>query len=274
MRMFLFFLVEKQNQTYPYYSFIKNLILVKKYFMQKLILFVIVICFIIGCRTQSPNTNNNGGNNNNSTPVNLPSITICNQVWTSKNLDVDHYRNGDIIPQVTDPIQWANLTTGAWCYYNNDPAMGAIYGKLYNWYAVNDYRGLAPSGWHIASEYDWNKLVKCIDNSADTNCTFCSQSANAGFYLKESGNSHWSVPSNSNNSFGFTALPSGFRAVEKQPLLLCNFESLSNTASWWTSGFLQQTYPMARFLHNNNNELIKDTGGNMENGLPIRCVKD
>ena len=71
-------------------------------------------------------------------------VTICSQIWMNKNLDVTTYRNGDPIAQVTDPAQWANLTTGAWCYYNNDPAMGPLYGKLYNWYAVNDPRGLCP----------------------------------------------------------------------------------------------------------------------------------
>jgi hypothetical protein len=72
-----------------------------------------------------------------------PSVTICTQVWTLNNLDVTTYRNGESIPEVTDPTAWAALTTGAWCYYNNDSATGAIYGKLYNWYAVNDPRGLA-----------------------------------------------------------------------------------------------------------------------------------
>ena len=68
--------------------------------------------------------------------VNLPSVAICQPVWTTKNLDVTTYRNGTPIPQVTSATAWANLTTGAWCYYNNDPANNAVYGKLYNWYAV------------------------------------------------------------------------------------------------------------------------------------------
>jgi Fibrobacter succinogenes major domain (Fib_succ_major) len=72
--------------------------------------------------------------------------TICDQDWMIKNLDVDHYRNGDPIPQVTDLTAWHELTTGAWCYYENNTANGTVYGKLYNWYAVNDPRGLAPSG--------------------------------------------------------------------------------------------------------------------------------
>jgi uncharacterized protein (TIGR02145 family) len=82
---------------------------------------------------------------------NIETVIIGNQEWAVKNLDVSRYRNGDIIPEVKDPKKWANLKTGAWCYYNNDPVNGKIYGKLYNWYAVNDPRGLAPEGFHIPS---------------------------------------------------------------------------------------------------------------------------
>ena len=85
-------------------------------------------------------------------------VTIGNQVWTSKNLDVSTYRNGDAIPQVQDANAWENLTTGAWCYYDNDASNGTKYGKLYNWYAVNDPRGLAPKGYHIPTDAEWTQL--------------------------------------------------------------------------------------------------------------------
>ena len=80
------------------------------------------------------------------TAVFLPTIVIGTQQWMSKNLDVAFYRNGDPIPQVTDPTAWAALTTGAWCYYDNDSTQGNKYGKLYNWYAVNDPRGFSTTG--------------------------------------------------------------------------------------------------------------------------------
>ena len=90
----------------------------------------------------------------------LPGVTIGSQVWTTNNLDVKIYRNGDAIPQVTTSTAWAALTTGAWCWYNNDSATNAAtYGKLYNWYAVNDSRGLAPSGYHIPTDVEWTKLT-------------------------------------------------------------------------------------------------------------------
>ena len=86
-------------------------------------------------------------------------VTIGKQTWATKNLDVESYRNGDAIPQVQDNTAWENLTTGAWCYYQNKAANGTKYGKLYNWYAVNDPRGLAPNGYHIPTDVEWTILT-------------------------------------------------------------------------------------------------------------------
>lgn len=95
-------------------------------------------------------------------------VDICNQFWTKTNLNVSKYRNGDIIPQVTDTGEWHGLTTGAWCYYGNDSANGIVYGKLYNWYAVVDPRGLAPLGYHIPTKEEWNVLNACPESSGFT----------------------------------------------------------------------------------------------------------
>ena len=89
-------------------------------------------------------------------------VTIGTQVWMTENLNVDKFRNGDVIPHAKTVEEW--LTAGdnqqpAWCYYKNDSANSAKYGKLYNWYAVNDSRGLAPQGWHVASDAEWTKLT-------------------------------------------------------------------------------------------------------------------
>ena len=89
-------------------------------------------------------------------------VTIGTQTWTSKNLNVGTYRNGDKIPQVQDKNAWAKLKTGAWCYYENKAANGTTYGKLYNWYAVNDPRGLAPFGYHIPTEAEWTLLTNYL----------------------------------------------------------------------------------------------------------------
>lgn len=93
----------------------------------------------------------------------IETVVIGMQEWTKTNLNVSKYRNGDIIPEVKDFKKWSTLTTGAWCYYDNDPVNGSIYGKLYNWYAVNDPRGLAPDGYHIPSENEWKYLQNYLN---------------------------------------------------------------------------------------------------------------
>ena len=98
-------------------------------------------------------------------------IKIDRQIWMCSNLDVDHYRNGDPIPQVRGKKKWENLKTGAWCYYDNDPENGGKFGKLYNWYAVNDPRGLAPEGWRVPSEEELDEFLDAAETD-DFNALF------------------------------------------------------------------------------------------------------
>lgn len=100
----------------------------------------------------------NSDDNVNIRKVVYESVQIGEQVWMSRNLDVTHYRNGDPIPYIPDSADWVNLKTGAWCYFGNLAEHDSAFGKLYNWYAVNDPRGLAPKGWKIPSDDDWNEL--------------------------------------------------------------------------------------------------------------------
>ena len=144
----------------------------------------------------------------------------CSEVWMTKNLDVSTYRNGDTIPQVTDDKQWASLSTGAWCYYNNDSARGKIYGKLYNFYAVRDPRGLAPTGYHMPSDAEWTSLETSLE-------TFLGLS-HPGDALKEAGTKNWHSPnSGATNSSGFSGLPGGSRTY------LGNFEDIGTSGKWW-----------------------------------------
>ena len=94
------------------------------------------------------------------------SVYIHGQQWMTTNLAVTHYRNGDKIPQVRNQANWNTLTTGAWCWYNNDSATGAVYGRLYNWYAVNDPRGLAPAGWHVPNDAEWARVSTFLGGKA------------------------------------------------------------------------------------------------------------
>lgn len=86
-------------------------------------------------------------------------VTIGTQDWLIENLKVTHYRTGDAIPNVTGNTQWGNLTTGAYCDYDNSVGNGTTYGRLYNWFAVNDSRKIAPTGWHVSSDAEWTVLT-------------------------------------------------------------------------------------------------------------------
>jgi len=188
-------------------------------------------------------------------PLKIPTITINTQTWMLYNLDVATYRNGDIIPEVTDQTQWSNLTTGAWCYYNNDSANGAIYGRLYNWYAVNDLRGLAPVGYHIPSSNEWLTLRNYL-GGINT----------AGGPLKETGTTHWISNTGATNSSGFTALPGGIRVYPG------TFSSLNYYGYWWTTTGGGISASSMKIEYNTitavqvSNEII--------NGLSVRCLKD
>jgi uncharacterized protein (TIGR02145 family) len=175
----------------------------------------------------------------------------------AKNLEVAFYRNGDPIPQVTDPTEWAGLTTGAWCYYNNDSTQGTTYGKLYNWYAVNDPRGLAPAGWHIPSDAEWTTL----ENSLGGNSV-------AGGKMKEAGTLHWASPNTGgNNNSGWAGLPDGYRSLNG------SFNTIGNNGYWWSSlesGFI---FAMTRFLIHDDGVITTSNYGK-RGGFSVRCLRD
>jgi uncharacterized protein (TIGR02145 family) len=188
----------------------------------------------------------------------LPSVTIGTQVWTTQNLSVVRYRNGDIIPQVTDPTQWAALTTGAWCWYNNDSATySATYGRLYNWYATNDARGFTPQGWHIPSTSEWSILETTLGGSTI-----------AGGAMKST--SGWNSPNTgATNSSGFTGLPGGYRGNSGA------FNYIGYNGSWWSSTVYETTNAWSCTLNYNN--ITADRNYEFEAkrvGLSVRCVRD
>jgi uncharacterized protein (TIGR02145 family) len=185
-----------------------------------------------------------------SAAVFLPTIVIGTQQWARLNLDVVTYRNGDIIPQVTDEATWNSLTTGAWCYYNNDPATASSFGKLYNWYAVNDPRGLAPTGWHIPTDAEWGILINKLN----------SYSGDIGKKLKQVG-STWSNNTGATNESGFTGLPGGTRAGG-------SFSRLGQIGMWWSSGTCAYAY-----LEYTLSDLRR-SGSNPEFGISVRCIRD
>ena len=217
-----------------------------------MVLAILLLSFLISCsKDNCSNPNPNPINNK------VDTVKIGNQVWMNKDLDVDHYRNGDPIPQVSDSAQWANLKTGAWCYYNNYPPIGAINGKLYNWYAVNDPRVLAPEGWHIPSDAEWTELVNYLggDNIA-------------GGKLREAGNSHWVSPNTgATNESGFTALPGGWRNY------LGVFDDVGYTDGWLSSTEYDAYGAWYRYVGYDGAYIVRVIGSK-GTGFSVRCVRD
>lgn len=185
------------------------------------------------------------------------SLNIGSQVWMNHNLRVTKYRNGDPIPQVTDPTVWNNLTTGAWCYYNNDASHSWADGILYNWYAVNDTRGLAPTGWHVASDAEWTTLINFLGGTGV-----------AGGNLKDVGIAHWLTPNTgATNTVLFTATPAGYREPNG------TFGGNLLQENWWTS--TQYNSGNAYDLYIQYNDAAIHNENAVKNyGLSVRCIKD
>ncbi len=147
-------------------------------------------------------------------------FTIARQVWMAENLRVTHYSNGDPIPNIPDYNEWEALTTGAYCWYDNDSESNEKYGKLYNWYAVDDTRGLCPEGWQVPTEAEWETLA-----------TYLGGRGVAGGKMKAISNLWTSPTSNpsATNISNFSGLPGGFR-LDNGPST-----SIHSYGYWWSS---------------------------------------
>ncbi|MEO7307422.1 MAG: fibrobacter succinogenes major paralogous domain-containing protein [Ferruginibacter sp.] len=188
-------------------------------------------------------------------------ITIGSQVWTTSNLKTTHYRDGTFIPNVTDDMAWYDLSTGAYCNYNNNETNATTYGRLYNWFAVNDAHNLAPAGWHVASYSEW---YTTLPNSLG-GCNV------AGKKLKD--NVLW----NGDNSSGFKAIPAGARITGSGPNgPFAFFSAMGLYGYWWTT--TQLTNPdNAWFFEQDANESscgLVNPNYNKKTGYSIRLVKD
>ena len=230
------------------------------------------------CKGQSLTLNADAVASGSVTDINgnaYPTVNIGSQTWMQKNLNVSKYKNGDVIPQVTDASQWAAQQSGAWCWYNNDSATYATtYGKLYNWYAVIDPRGLAPDGWHVPYNSEWINVSRTIENDPnyyiDTTCAPCGESCVNGAKLKEQGTSHWVSPnSNANNLTGFKALPAGLRTGTYLP---GTFQNIGAQAWFWTKS-LNIYGGVYRYLVESQ-ECLWRGGSDGAVGGSVRCLKD
>lgn len=185
-------------------------------------------------------------------------VRIGSQIWMAENLDVATFRNGDLIQEVASEAEWVKsgeTVTPAWCYYANDQQNTGKYGRLYNSYAVNDPRGLAPDGWHIPSDSEWTVLS-----------TYLGGELIAGGKIKET--KGWNFPNTSaSNSSGFSAIPGGLRHFDG------TFLSLGNEAYWWSSTNTTPGSYWIRWL-DFVSENVNRGGHNGKRGIAVRCVKD
>ncbi len=183
-------------------------------------------------------------------------VTIGNQVWMAENLKVTHYRNGDVILNATDDAVWSDLSaTGAFCQYMvSGNSLAPTYGLLYNGYAVADSRSIAPVGWHVATDADWQTLV-----------AYSGGDSIAGGKLKEEDTLHWVSPNvGATNESGFTALPGGNRSAF--------FWGCRQVSQFWSS--TQKVDSIQNWSMSAMNERVVHGTSTKDVALSVRCVKN
>jgi len=193
----------------------------------------------------------------------LQSVKIGTQIWATENLNVSKFRNGDPIPEAQSDEEWEKAgieEKPAWCYYENDPEYGKIYGKLYNWFAVNDPRGIAPSGWHLPNYDDWDILEEFLGSDV------------AGAKMKSIHGWETEVedeendPSGTNES-GFSALPGGDRNSTGI------FKGIGEDCGWWSSTELDDSPVASLTLFGDHGAVAWDVEPK-QTGLYVRCLRD
>lgn len=185
-------------------------------------------------------------------------IKIGSQEWMVENLKVTHYRNGDPIPNITDNKEWINLSTGAYCNFNNDVGNVAIYGRLYKGYAINDIRGIAPEGWHVPTDVEWQTLMNYLGGNYLV----------AGGKLKGTGTAYWTSPNTgATNETGFAALPGGYRGPNG------NFYTLGDLAFFWSSTEYGTKGAWGWNLSYYHTKVFR-SGFDRRYGFSVRCLRD
>lgn len=181
---------------------------------------------------------------------NYPVVQIGEQIWMAENLKTTKFNDGSSIPIETNNTAWFNLTTFAYCWYDNDISKKDLYGALYNWYTVN--RGnLCPAGWHVPNDDEWTVLT-----------TFLGGESVAGGKLKETGTARWSPNTDASNETGFTALPGGMRGNGGY------FFDLGYYGGYWWSA----TENWGRIIYCRSSD-ISNLYDVSTTGCSVRCVK-
>jgi len=232
----------------------------------KKIIFIVVICVLLAlnlssCSKESPTGNDHSIIVEEYDPTididgNVyKTMKIGDQIWMVENLNVSHFRNGDSIPEAKTPAEWqlaGNEHKPAWCYYNNDPANAKKYGKLYNWYAINDPRGLGPAGWRVPNNKEWGEFIDYLGGSNE-----------AGSKMKST--TGWGSNGNGDNSGGFTGLPGGGRLVNG------DFVDMGRAGIWWGSSESSTSTAWGYNL-NKSDGLVLRGSFDKATGLSVRSI--
>ena len=194
-------------------------------------------------------------------------VTIGTQVWATKNLDVSTFRNGETIPQAKSDKEWmlaGENKQAAWRYYGNDPKNGSKYGKLYNWYAVNDARGLAPKGWHVPRYEEWRILESFLGEGE------AAQKMKTLNDWKAVDQTMGGVPGN--NESGFRALPAGAFSVDLD-IETGEFFEIGLSTFYWSATKNYSTIWLYYWFGNLQMDENTDDS-RLSWGCSVRCVKD
>jgi len=183
-------------------------------------------------------------------------VKIGDQWWMAENLKATKYSTGDDIPEVTGASDWMGLSTGAYCYFGNDPDNALVFGCLYNWYAAIDIRNPCPANWHVPSDDEWITLTSSLGGEAV-----------AGGKMKETGIVHWFSPNTgATNESGMTLIAGGCRSYG-------NFDFMGYGGSFWSSTAFDDIFAWNRDIFYYNT-VANHSGADKKSGLSLRCVKD
>jgi uncharacterized protein (TIGR02145 family) len=184
-------------------------------------------------------------------------VVVGNQIWMEKNLNTGTFQNGDPIAEAKTKEEWMkadSLQQPAWCYYQNNPSNDTLYGKIYNWYAVNDPRKLAPAGWHVASDNEWMTLLEFLGGYQ-----FAGKKIKAKL--------GWNLNGFGTNESGLSVVAAGERHVDGE------FSSAGLLTAFWTSTSYDSGNAWEYYLYHFNDRVGK-SNVNKSGGLSVRCIKD
>ena len=185
-------------------------------------------------------------------------VKIGSQEWMVENLNLDHFQNGDIIPEAKTKEEWVKAGENkfpAWCYYKNNPSNGEKYGKLYNWFAVNDPRGLAPEGWHVPTDAEWTVLTDYLGANGHSDEIVDVLKATSG----------WDDDGNGTDDYGWLGLPGGIRRSAG------HFLYIGRGGSWWSSSESKKGFSWHRYFSSSGVYFYEHLH---QHGYSVRCLRD